>query len=159
MIFMQGPNFPRPKLLGAHISWEPNFLGTKNLRGPNEDGDHFSGLTHLNATPTFKNHSDLPMFNIAEKLKIPNFVRPNLWESLTSQYSHNSSALIAQPRENLSDKMLNFHPLCSLLDQTRSQHLYRIPGEYLLCSNLKLPVSKLRSIGRVKQKIANLRKT
>ena len=94
-----------------------------------------------------------PVYNVkyCRKLKIPNFVRPNLWESLTSQYSHNSSALIAQPRENLSDKMLNFHPLCSLLDQTRSQHLYRIPGEYLLCSNLKLPVSKLRSLGGVNQ--------
>ena len=67
------------------------------------------GLTHLNATPTFKNHSDLwatlyTNVQYCRKLKIPNFVRPNLWESLTSQYSHNSSALIAQPRENLSDK-------------------------------------------------------
>ena len=40
--FHAGPNFKRPKFLGALISRGPNFLGTKKVRGPNEIGDHLS---------------------------------------------------------------------------------------------------------------------
>ena len=41
-IFMQGPSFLEPKFVRDQISWGPNFLGTKKVRGPNEIGDHFS---------------------------------------------------------------------------------------------------------------------
>ena len=42
MIFKRRLNFLGTKFLGDQISWGPNFLGTKKVRGPNEIRDHFS---------------------------------------------------------------------------------------------------------------------
>ena len=36
------PNFSWSKILGAQISQGPNFMGTKEVRSPNEIWDHFS---------------------------------------------------------------------------------------------------------------------
>ena len=47
-------------LLGAQISWGPNFLGPKKFRGPNEIGDHFSNS--LKSAYSYLRHSSVHLF-------------------------------------------------------------------------------------------------